>query len=510
VVLIAGSVSALGGIERLMETTTRAGPQGEESGLTWSTAMARAASFSRRPGLLQHAMVFGTASLVALALNGVNTFMIPRLLNVEGFGIYRMFVLYASFLGVFHFGYLDGVLLRWSLDPDLVMQELRLTVRRLFLQQAIVLTAIVTGTMLLTRDPFWRAMALALGVQSLISNWWTLGHYALQSRKRFGQLAGFTVALPLVVLLLTLGARAFNTVTATTMVVIYIVSYLLTALIIWITLWYAAPAAASGPPPGGWVNVRMGWSILLANVASAAFVMLDRFAVSAMFDLRSFAIYSLAATALAIVHNLTTTISRVVFTYLASGTGEDERTVYFLRGQRMLILLWASGLVIFFPMSVIIEMFLPSYVDSVRIIRYLALGTGFAALVQIMHSSYFRVLRRQGAMLTTAVVGMICTGAGLWVASKWGSLLVVALVLNGGLALWWILGEETLRTSVGHSRIETLGNLGLYLCVAAGFVVATSQGVFWGGLIYIAWVSVTAILLFRLDPPSGFRRKLLA
>ena len=48
------------------------------------------------------------------AFGVVQVFVIPKRLDMATFGAYRLFLLYASFVGVLHFGLADGAFLRWA------------------------------------------------------------------------------------------------------------------------------------------------------------------------------------------------------------------------------------------------------------------------------------------------------------------------------------------------------------------------------------------------------------
>ena len=59
-------------------------------------------------------------SLVVLS-NGVkllasllNIFILPLIFDFEGYGFYKLFILYVSYIGLFHFGFIDGIYLKFG------------------------------------------------------------------------------------------------------------------------------------------------------------------------------------------------------------------------------------------------------------------------------------------------------------------------------------------------------------------------------------------------------------
>src|ERR1700686_182539 len=65
----------------------------------------------------RHAVVHTVANLGTLACSGAFAFILPRFLSVDDYGYYRLFLLYGSFAGILHLGFLDGLLVRWAARP---------------------------------------------------------------------------------------------------------------------------------------------------------------------------------------------------------------------------------------------------------------------------------------------------------------------------------------------------------------------------------------------------------
>ena len=51
---------------------------------------------------------------VSLILSVMMSFIIPKILNIEGFGYWQFFLLLCSYVGFFHFGLIDGIYLRYG------------------------------------------------------------------------------------------------------------------------------------------------------------------------------------------------------------------------------------------------------------------------------------------------------------------------------------------------------------------------------------------------------------
>ena len=55
-----------------------------------------------------------TSNSIALIGSIVTGFIVPMLLGVEEYGIYKLFTLYISYAVLLHFGFVDGILLNYA------------------------------------------------------------------------------------------------------------------------------------------------------------------------------------------------------------------------------------------------------------------------------------------------------------------------------------------------------------------------------------------------------------
>src|SRR6267142_519500 len=59
----------------------------------------------------------GAGTALTAVFNTLQVFLIPRLTTVEEYGYWRLFLLYAGYVGFLHFGFADGALLMWAGRP---------------------------------------------------------------------------------------------------------------------------------------------------------------------------------------------------------------------------------------------------------------------------------------------------------------------------------------------------------------------------------------------------------
>ena len=74
------------------------------------------------------------SQVITILKNIFVSLALPKILPVDGFGYWQLFILYASFVGIFHFGITDGMYLRISksknedISPKQIKGQFRLLV----------------------------------------------------------------------------------------------------------------------------------------------------------------------------------------------------------------------------------------------------------------------------------------------------------------------------------------------------------------------------------------------
>jgi O-antigen/teichoic acid export membrane protein len=464
-------------------------------------------------GFLRHVVVHSFANLVALVCNGALAFLLPRWLSMEGYGYYRIFILYGGFVGVLHFGLLDGALVRWAArSRSRINLELRRSLIFLMLQHAALLVPALTILILWFRREPWFLLAGSIALYALIWNAAVLGQFALQAKKSFDLLSAVTVINPAVLLALVVTLHRRGPLRLEALLAAYLAAWLATGVAVWMILLRQHPGQTElgrdqprREPAGttfgalamkpamkpiliriwqvGAGNIAVGWSILVALLVTNLALSLDRIAVSLSFSIRDFAVYSLAANALAVVNTIILSVSRVVFPYLSDGLGSAFRIRAYAWGEATLMALWALSLSGYFPLRLLIERLLPAYEPSLPILRLLMLSTGLTAMIYILHANYFRSSLRLGALLFGACVGLAAATLFLALARHSRHLVNMSWAMLGAVALWWVVDEFLLRRSIVRTRLDIAKTLLFTSACGVSFLLCAALSRRWLGVL---------------------------
>jgi O-antigen/teichoic acid export membrane protein len=416
----------------------------------------------------------GTGTLIAAVINTALVFVIPRLVSIEDYGYWRLFALYAGYVGSLHFGFLDGALLRWAGKPfSSFHREIRPSMRFLLLQQ-LAIVAPLCLVCWIALPPGLRFIAIAVVLYSFVINPLALLQYALQSARRFHPVAISTILGPglllCAVLVLTWGFR--QPLDFHELIVLYFFAWFMAFGFLCLR---AKPWIGQDRAPDGMAKQCMlaGWPIVAANTVAVLSHNLDRLVLSWTGNIHNFAQYSLAASAMAVPVTAIQASSKVLFPHLAGLPSEDRQRVYGA-ASRSLLLAWGLLLPYYFALEVFVRHVLPKYIPSLPIARILLLGIIFIAGIQILQASFAYLYGRQVLYLRrTIVILALGTGLAFLAAFKFRSLEVVAGSQVLILALWWLSNEWSLRDLTRQRLADWTKFVGLFvfLCVSYFFAI---------------------------------------
>ena len=437
----------------------------------------------------------GTGTLLAALFNVGLVFVVPRLINVEDYGYWRLFGLYAGYVGFLHFGFADGALVRWAGRTwGDFHHEIRPALNYLFWQHVIVLVPLCLIAALVLHGPL-RFVAIAVALFSVIMNEVTLLQFGLQDAKIFGPVAISTAAAPALffgfMLLRGLRWRSdYRDVTA-----FYIAGWLmvLVFLLAWTKPWSGGRVKVSVKGMAkDWLQI--GWAIVMANTCVSLIQFADRFAVSWAATIQNFAQYSLAASAMGVPITAIMACSNVFFSHLAGVTPGGRKRIYGI-SSRALLIAWSVMLPYYLALDMFVRHFLPKYTASLQYARVMLLGIPFFAAIQILQMSYAYLSGTQRQFLArTLVVLAVSFGMTSFAAFHGASLQIVAGVQVAILAGWWLFNEWSLRNLTAETRRDWTRFAGVYALVGASYWVATSPGLSMGAAVGLYYLSVAIIV----------------
>ena len=469
-----------------------------EPGQTASAAETQHASVKRRD-FSADALVVTFGSLAAAVFGAALVFVIPRLLSVEEFGYWRLFLLYAGYTGLLHLGCADGALLAWAgRDLQDFGHEIRPAARFILVQHLVfVLPVAVAAALLLPAQV--RFIAAGVFVFALIQNVSVLLQSSLQAARDFVPVTVATTAPSVLFLLLSFAGSRLVVLHHRTLIVFYLLSTLAMLGLMWKharAFWHLSSVSAWDT---GTKFIGVGWAVMLTNFSFGMTQTADRLIISSVFPIYQFAQYSLAASVIMVPGMVINGLSRVYFPHLAAREAEKHPGTY-RQAARLIAVAWSILLPYYILVEIVVRHYLGKYTPSLPIVRVLLLEVVFFGFIQILQASMFNLYRRQREFFLYAVIALVgtCVLIGI-TAFVTRSLVLIAWVQVSAMAAWALFNAYRLRTASGETFSHWARILALLACSAAALLLVPllTQVSVLQILLYYAMTALPLVALFR-------------
>ncbi len=445
-------------------------------------------------------LIYSIGQILLLAFGLIQSLIIPKYLSTADYGYWQLFLLYTTYGGILHFGFLDGILVRWAgKEFEEIKQEVPTAFRFLLLEQFLVVG--VLALVLIAVDPPFLEIGLAVLANAIIVNILTLFIFTAQAVKRFKLVTAVNISKGALFLLLVIGLFAGGRFGYGDL---YIATIVTGSILVILFAVHLRDSLFSQVDPGkslriyGKENISIGLFVLLGNFAAVLLTTVDRLTVSSFFPIAQFAQYTFAMSMCAVVIMFVQAVSLVFFPYL-SGSSSELRTRAYQMLRPAITIFWAGALVMYFPFTAWVEFYLPHYTASLPLMAILLCMIGLSSQIQILHVNFFKAYRKQRMYFVLAGVSLVCAVAlYLLAATLFGTLASIAITAVLSSLLWYLLNEFSLRRFVSMDVQEIVKWLLVIGVYAGAFLVISAlvQGWVYGMVIYLAvFVVVTCTAL---------------
>lgn len=419
--------------------------------------------------LIQNAAVAFLAQGVTMLISCLTSLLVPKILGVEEFGYWQLFIFYASYVGFFHFGLNDGVYLvhggegRDQIDKRSVNSQFLIgSIFQLVL--CVLIIGFVMGIDLGQQRNFVLICTAYYMVVKNASNY--LG-YVFQSMNET-KLYSFSCILERIAFLLPLAALLIARAQSFTWFVLaYCASGTLQLLF---CLWHARDFFGSGllapneAARESLASVRIGIKLMIANIASQLILGVARFIIDALWGIKTFGELSLSLSMVNFVFSFVSQAAMVLFPALRQGS-KDEVGKFFYAVRNFMDLVFPVVYLFYFPGVWLLSMWLPQYANSFIFFAYLLPICVFDGKMSIACTTCFKVEREEALLLKINIVTTCFSAIG---------------AVIGGYALgsiWFIIGTVVvaiiLRSVVSELLLANRLDVDRCFGIAAGELVIT-------------------------------------
>ena len=429
-------------------------------------------------------------------------FLLPKAIGVTDYGYYKIFTLYAGYVGLFHFGIIDGILLKYG---DKNYDELEKTNFRFYskflfwLEFSISFVLAVIGVVCLPGE--MKFIFICVAINLLGSNMTAYYQYISQITNRFSELSHriivqSSLTCGSVFLLWIIHIVSGDLLSYKIYTIIFCT--IKVALCIWyINTYREITFGKTKNHHDGLFDIfefiKIGIPLMVANLAQSVILNIDRQFVSVLFDTESYAVYAFAYNMLGLITTATSAIATVLYPTMKRTNQEKLGQNYNLMVTVILITVFGA-ISVFFPLCWFIGWFLPKYSGSLIIFRIILPGLAVSSVITIVMMNYYKVIGNSLLFFGECVIVLLLSSLANYIAYKvFGTTISISIASIIIMVVWYYITEYPLLKKY---KIRGLKNV-LYLFIMSFlFYVISSIDLWWIGFILYATILLIVTYLF--------------
>ena len=370
------------------------------------------------------------AQVVSLAVSFIMGLIVPKFIDEYQYAYWHTFLLYVGYVGVLHFGLLDGIVLRYSqydyeeLDKKRIRSQF---VALLVINTVALLMVIAYG---MSQGGLTQIIAALVAGGILTKNIFTYNSFLFQITNRIQHYAALVIAKRivyglLVVLLIAVGQGNF---------IWYCLADLagdcagiMLSLAANKDLHFGSLLPVKDMLQETWTNISSGILLMFYNWSSLLLVSGAKMMIEWKWGTLVFGKSSFAFSVSDLILTFVTAISVVLFPSLKRMKQEKLPAFYKkLRDMMTPFLFWS--LLLYYPECWILEKWLPKYTSSLAYLGLLAPMVVYVSLVSILTNNYLKAYRQERVLLRINILAVMLSACLYAVSAYWIQNLTVMLL----------------------------------------------------------------------------------
>lgn len=348
---------------------------------------------------------------ISLLLSILMSLVVPKVLNIEEFGYWQLFVFYSSYVGFFHFGLNDGIYLRYGgmdyeeLDFKLISSQFWVAL----ILQTVFSIGVSIFSLIFINDFDRQFVFIATAICLVISNMSLFIGFIFQAVDKVNIFSTSVIIDKVFFIISVLVLLVFKTDYYNIFVVLFLVSKLISFIYCIIKGREMVFSRIKDLKDGFSdivINVSKGINLMLSNIASLLILGIGRFIVDRIWGVSAFGKFSFSLSLTNFFLLFISQVSMVLFPTLRRTSGEQQKAFYNISRNILGILL--AGIFIFYvPIAYLLGVWLPQYSESIKYLILLLPLCTFDGKMQMLCTTYLKVMNKERTLLKINVVSMI-------------------------------------------------------------------------------------------------------
>lgn len=370
---------------------------------------------SKLRSILQKAGYAVTSNLLSLLVSTLVVLVLPKFIGVASYGYWQLYLFYVSYVGFFHFGWIDGIYLKYGgahfddLDESRFFSQF---VTYGLFQALIAIVIFIVGN-LISANGDKQFIFNMLAITLLFTNLRFFIIYLLQTTNRIKESSIITILDRLVYFLLLMSLVLMGSSNYHIMIYVDVIARAL-SLVYGIYLCrniLLRPLTDYQLELGEiWDNIKAGSNLMFSNIASMLIIGTVRMGIERRWDVATFGKVSLTLSISNLMMTFINAVGIVIFPMIKRMKEEYIPVIYkVLRDYLMVVML--GVMLVYYPLRFFLDDWLPAYSDSLKYMALVFPMSIFEGKMALLINTYLKALRMEKVILRVNLLTMLLSFA---------------------------------------------------------------------------------------------------
>lgn len=443
-----------------------------------------------------------TANLFTLFVGGLTGIILPKFVSMYTYSEYRTYTLFLDYVGIFHFGFINGIYLKYGskdyywLPAEKFRSYFRVLLR---LEICVQISLLILGFFILKKSFIMNPLffvCINIGFTNINCYFSLINQFT----KRFqidGKIQIISASLKMLLTTLLIFLHVDQ----------YIV-FLIGLTIINIVILLISISSAKKIVFGVYTKItqlipemkeifRRGIFVNISEYVGIIILGIDSFFINIWGSYADYSVYALAVSVISLFFMCTTIISKLIFPYLMRMESDKYGLCYELLSTLVYVVSGAMLLMVY-VCACIIPYFLPDYVNSLKVILILAPTIVIRSLLDLVCGNFYKVLALEKQYfinnVLAAILGIV-TDAFAWIV--WGNIYAIAYASLLSFLLWYCITDSYIRKKIDIVTNGLMWKIKLFYLILFSLVCLGSRNIIMPVLYLLNIIAITILEYFK-------------
>lgn len=372
--------------------------------------------------ILKHLTYTIFSNLTSLIMSTLVILIVPKLIGVKEYSYWQLYSFYASYVGFLHFGFNDGIYLRYGGEEykNLDKKLFNSLFLELLISQIIISGVIWFGSSIFIVDLNRVFIVKMVAIVTVLSNTSNMLLFILQATNRIREYAYLTILdivlyVFLIAFFLISGSRDYKLMIYANLIGKFVTLFL--ATIFCKDIVYQKVSSFYFTIKELVININVGIKLMFANIASMLIIGIVRLGIERVWNVETFGKVSLTLSISNMMMIFINAVGIIMFPVLRRTSHAKLADVYSVLRDFLMILLLGL-LFIYFPIKSLIEVWLPQYASSLLYMALVFPMFIYEGKMALLINTYLKTLRREKVLLKINLVYMFMSIISTYIATN--------------------------------------------------------------------------------------------